>query len=213
VQVLYNKAKTGVDGVTQWTNFFRSQTSKLKWEQNVGTKCLRRVYLGGFIAYRLVSNKSYVLKKGEYKGLSKLREKLNSFMSMGAFVDDGTKDLLILAQELSNGKAVPVVQCTIVGLGAPAAAARQHDDDTLWEVKEKGRTSTGSKKKLFNKDPYKGVRLDLSLGHFPVKYEKSPKNCAYCNKSKKQVECCICGMVLCCNDNCFKEWHTCSNLL
>jgi hypothetical protein len=68
-QVLYNKAKTGVDGLTQSTNHFRSQTSKLKWEQNVATKSLRRPYHGAFVSYRLIKNKSYVANAGEYKGL------------------------------------------------------------------------------------------------------------------------------------------------
>jgi hypothetical protein len=51
----------------QWTNFsvHRSMLN-LKWEQNAGTKYLWHVYLGGFIAYQMVSNKLYVLKKGEY---------------------------------------------------------------------------------------------------------------------------------------------------
>jgi hypothetical protein len=105
LQVLYNKAKTGVDGLTQGTNGFRSQTMKLKWEQNVATKCLRRAYHGSFIAERLVQNKHLVTSKGEYKGLSHLRRKLNEYMSLGEYVEDVTKDLLLRAAELSGGKA------------------------------------------------------------------------------------------------------------
>ena len=97
----------GVDGLTQSANNFRSQTMKLKWEQNVATKTFWHVYHGAFIAYRLVRNKEYVEDPGKYKGLISFRNRLNGFMSMGDFVEEAMKDLLLRAQELSGGKAVP----------------------------------------------------------------------------------------------------------
>jgi len=71
---------------------------------------------------------------------------------------------------------------------------------------------TSSKKTMYNADPYKGICLDLSLGHFPVGYKKSRKNFALCSASKHKIECSICGVILCCADDdegsCFKDWHT-----
>jgi hypothetical protein len=124
---------------------------------------------------------------------------------MGKFLDDATKDLLFWAQELSDGNAVPTVH-------ASGSSTCKFDSQTLKEVKEKGRKSTANKRKMFNTDPFRGVRLDWSLGHFTVPCG-SPKNCAFCSKSKRVTECSICGVVLCCvegegESSCNKDWHT-----
>jgi hypothetical protein len=186
---------------------------KLKWEQNVATTCLRRAYHGSFIAERLVQNKHLVTSKGEYKGLSHLRRKLNEYMSLGEYVEDVTKDLLLRAAELSGGKAKAA--STTNGLNAVVASASgapsQIAAEMLESVKEMGRTSTKSKRSLFNEPAPKLVRLDQSLGHFPVQWKATPKKCAYCTKHKRAKECAICGVVLCIeNDDgtlCFKEFH------
>jgi hypothetical protein len=130
-------------------------------------------------------------------------------MSMGEFVEEATEDLLLYAQEISGGKAVPPA-CS--GDGAATVARHVLDKDDLKEVKEAGRTSSIKKRVLFNSDKYKSARMDLSLGHFPEKSETSSKLCAFCEKRSRQIRCSICGVTLCHDDLCFTEWHTCSNL-
>jgi hypothetical protein len=129
---------------------------------------------------------------------------------MGDFVDHATKDLLIKAMELSNGKAIPPLDRAATA--ATAAATRQFDNAILEEVKNKARTTTYNKRNLFNEGLYKEVRLSHSLGHYPVPVDKSAKQCAFCHDSKRKTECSICGVVLCCTNNsngstCFKDWH------
>jgi hypothetical protein len=73
VQSLYNKMKPGVDGVlTQYAAFFCSQTSKLQWEQNVGTKRLKRAFTASFIACPLQKRREDIYNHKKYDGLEEV---------------------------------------------------------------------------------------------------------------------------------------------
>jgi len=72
------------------------------------------------------------VKTERYKGLSQLRCELNKFMPMGEFLEEATRDLSIMAQEISGGKAVPALQSTVAQLGCQ----KQYDADVLRSVKE-----------------------------------------------------------------------------
>lgn len=131
----------------------------------MGTKCFG-AYHGIFNGYRLVKNKSTVENPAEYKGLIKLRSKLNSFMSIGEFVKEARKDLLLRAQELSNGKAVPPVYPSLAGVVAGGLARPQFEEGTLEDVKLMGRTAFQDNKNLSTKIHAKAYDLICSSDTF-----------------------------------------------
>jgi hypothetical protein len=63
IQVLYNMLKPGVDGVTQYRSQLRSATTKLKWEQNVGTKMLKTLEIITFTISRIMRCKEKLTKE------------------------------------------------------------------------------------------------------------------------------------------------------
>jgi hypothetical protein len=218
VQSLYNKMKPGVDGVTQYAAFFRSQTSKLQWEQNVGTKSLKRAFIASFIACRLRRRREDIYNDKKYDGLRKLRHKLNATMTIGEFTKDIPDKMLQWAEEQmpANKRSRPAANVHAAGnLNQPVnvldwvfAGKKVH------EMREIARTANSNKKMLFNddNDGFKAMRLEKRLGHVPVRGKnKSQKNCAMCNL-KKWTECWICGVTLCCygdeaETGCFKDFH------
>ena len=218
VQSLYNKMKPGVDGVTQYAAFFRSQTSKLEWEQNVGTKGLKRAFIASFIACRLRRRREDIYDNKKYDGLRKLRRKLNATMTIGEFTKDIADKLLQWAEERMppNKRIRPTLNVHAVN------PPNQPDNVLDWvfagkkvhEMREIARKESTNKKKLFNddNDGFKMMRLEKRLVHIPVRGQnKSQKACAMCSH-KKWTECLICGVTLCCyGDNpetsCFKDFH------
>ena len=135
-------------------------------------------------------------------------------MSIGKFVEEAMKDLLLRAQELSNGKAIPPVNSSVGGGAATRVTRPQYKVGVLEDVKLKGKKSSQDKKNLFNQDPCKSVQLDMFLGHFLEKIEMMMgKLCAYCCKKRGSIQCSICGVVLCYDDICFSKWHKCINLV
>jgi hypothetical protein len=64
--------KPGVDGVSQYASFFHSQTSKLQWEQNVGTKSLKHAFIASFIACCLRRRRENIYNDKKYNSLRKL---------------------------------------------------------------------------------------------------------------------------------------------
>jgi hypothetical protein len=219
VQSMYNKMKPGVDGVTQYAAFFRSQTSKLQWEQNVGTKGLKRAFIASFIACHLRRRREDINNPKKYDGLRKLRHKLNSTMTIAEFTKDITNKLLQWAEE-----QMPADKRTRPAANVHATNLWNQPENVLdcmfagrsvRDMRQIARTEKYNKKRLFNddNDGFKAMRLEQRLGHLPVRGEGNhQKKCVLCNLSKKWTECWICGVTLCCygdeaKSSCFKTFH------
>jgi hypothetical protein len=216
---MYNKMKPGVDGVTQYAAFFRSQTSKLQWEQSVGTKGLKRAFIACFIACRLRRRTEDICNSKKYDGLRKLRRKLNATITIGEFTKDICEKLLRWAE--AEMPADRIIRPTAVIHAANTVHQPENVLDWVFagkkvrEMREHARKESRNKKKLFNddNDGFKAMRLETLLGHMPVRtHGSSQKMCAMCNVSRRWTECCICGVTLCCygdeaDSGCFKDFH------
>jgi hypothetical protein len=207
------------DGVTQYASFFRSQTSKLEWEQNVGTKGLKRAFIAAFIACRLRRRREDINNPKKYDGLRKLRHKLNATMTIGEFTKDIPCKLLQWAEEQMSADKRIRPAANIHGTNPWNQPENVLDwmfsGRSVRDMRQIARMETYNKKRLFNddNDGFKAMRLEKRLGHLPVRGQgKSQKKCVLCNLSKKWTECWICGVTLCCygdeaESSCFKTFH------
>jgi RNA-binding protein YhbY len=220
VQSMYNKLKPGLDGVTRYAAFFRSQASKLEWEQNVGTKGLKRAFIASFIASRLRKRSEDIFNNNKYEGLRKLRHKLNTTMTIGDFTKNITNELLEWAEQrmLEDRRTRPAQND--VHANNPC---NQPENQLDWvfagrsvrEMRNIARTERHEKKRLFNDEPaFKAMRLETRLCHLPDRvHGKSQRKCALCNQTKRRTECWICGVTLCCygedseSGSCFRKFH------
>jgi hypothetical protein len=215
IQVVYNMLKPGVDGVTQYRSQLRSATTKLRWEQNVGTKMLKTLEIIVFIVSRIMRCRER-LRKDLFPGLLKFRNELNRTSTFATFIQENSEQMLRHAEETAPclGSQIhdPAFQTPRAKLAFTKDPDKQYGDGKM-TADEMAETVKNSKKKtkLFNSSGYKDLRLDIMAGHFLEESERQ-MHCSYPGcKSRPKSKCCVCNVTLCAIP-CMKEWHTLDTL-